>query len=121
MTPLAAGAVARDLSTDDCQVTCSTRFNTCCPGADCISQSREDMAVGLVEQSQVLAAFVAQHDCVHQTARPGHNRRAAAGPPQNGDMQPIADRDVNFLRDARRPANYGQRLWRLPKSQDFMI
>ncbi len=73
-----------------------------------------------VDGSQMRPQRKAQHDGVHQTSRPGHNRRPAAAAAQDRHTGRTASRLVRFDGQLRTAADYDQRSARLPEPQTFL-
>ena len=78
-------------------------------GRNAATHRFHDEAMDATDRRQGRPAEEAQHDRVHQTARPGHDGRPAADPPQHGNRQLAANVFADFLAEPRTAADDDQR------------
>ena len=80
-------------------------------------QRAKHPAMGFAENPQPRAEPIAEHQGIHQAARPGDDRRPAAGTAQHGNAQLAANVEPHLDVKLRRSAHHDHRLRRLPKPQ----
>lgn len=115
---LAPKGVAREFPAADCEVANAKLLDAMDERTKCSADDSEDMAVDFVEQSQVLAAFVAKDDRIHQAAGAGDNRCTAAGAAKNGHVCVFGSGKIDFVCGTRRAAEDHGVLGHFPEAQD---
>jgi hypothetical protein len=117
MIALAADRIAGKLATADGQIAGTNVLNARNQRGNCGVNNPQHVPVQLVNQPQMLATLIRQHDAVHPTAGARDDRRTAAGPPKNWRTRLPAGRQIDFFLNARRSTNDDDRLPRLPEPQ----
>ena len=87
MIAAAAGAVARKLPAADRQVAGASALDARRKAPSAAASVPSTQRWASIENPQLRAQPIAEHQGVHQAARPGDNGRPAAGTPQHGNAQ----------------------------------